>query len=185
MINNDLIKSRQRWVKDHPARTVDELHMPGYVHDIEHRDLIIRTVLSIDLFARPVAWRAQIALMYPSRLPRARASWTLPQSMLALDIARQLLEGVGEPDCRSMTTDAVSFELLHPCTAEEIRYVLRAAGRPALRLERLPIGEINQYDFTDRATQIDGWWNGKTGREEGLYLPQERTLIYAGTDTEQ
>ncbi len=185
-LNRDLIKTRQRWVKDHPARTVEELGLKGYVFDIEARGLIVRTVLSIDLFAQPLAWRAQIALLYPSRLPRPRGSWTLEENVFALDLARQMLAGVGLKDSQFLNADALSFEIGYPCTDAEAHYAVRAALRPAVRFESVPVGEINQYDFTDTSTQIDGWWNGKTGREEGLYLPRERTLLYAGrSDADQ
>ena len=179
-LSKDVIAARQRWVKDHPARSVDELALRGYVFDLEERGGIVRTVLSIDLFAQPLAWRAQIALLSPSRQPRPRSSWSLGENVLALDLARQMLAHVGLPAEQFLNTDALSFELCYPCTTAEAYYVVRASLRPATRFEALPVGEINQYDFTDASTQIAGWWNGKTGREEGLYLPKQRTLIYAG-----
>lgn len=185
-LSGDLIKARQRWVKDHPARTVEELGLKGYVFDLEIKGLVIRTVLSIDLFAAPLAWRAQVALLHPSsRTPKPRGSWTFEENVYTIEIARQMLDGVGLKESQFLNSDALSFEIGYPCTAAEAHYTVRAAMRPAIRFESLPVGEINQYDFTDTSTQIDGWWNGKTGREEGLYLPKERTLIYAGNDSNQ
>lgn len=176
-VNKDLIKMRQRWVKDHPCRVVEECGLPGYVHDVEQGGLIIRTVLSIDLFTEPLAWRVQMALLYPSRMPRPRASWSIQQNAYLLGMARQLLDGVGCGADR-LSVDSISFELARPVTAEEAEYVYRAAGRPDCRIKQLPVGEISSYDFTNRSLQVDGWWNGKTGREEGLFLPETRTLIY-------
>lgn len=179
-MNSDLVRARQQWVKDHPARTVEELTLPGYAHDVETRGgLIIRTVLSIDLFVSPLAWRCQIALMRPSRLPRPRSEWSLEENVFALQIARQLLAGVGDLSRSRLTTDSVSFELAYPLLADEAEYALRAAMRPATAFEAPAIGEISAYDFTDRATQVDGWWNGKLGREEGLFLPKQRTILHA------
>lgn len=176
-MNKDFITSRQRWVKDHPCRVVEECGLPGYVHDVEQGGLIIRTVFSIDLFTQPLAWRVQMALMYPSRLPRPRSTWSIPMNALLLDMARQLLDGVGT-GADQLSVDSVSFELARPVTGAEAEYIFRAAGRPEVKLEQLPVGELDIYDMQDRSTQVDGWWNGKTGREEGLFAPTERILIY-------
>lgn len=176
-LSQDSIKKRQRWALDHPARVAEELSAPGYIFDLNYHGMLIRTVLSIDLFQTPLAWRCQIALLYPSRLPRARRDWHITETMAAVQVAESLLAGVGVKS-DLLVTDSLSFELVYPCTPEEAEYAVRAALRPATSFESLPVGEINQYDPSDRSTQIAGWWDGKIGKEQGLFLPQTRSLIY-------
>lgn len=176
-LSQEMIKKRQRWVKDNPARLAEELTAPGYICDVNRNGLLIRTVLSIDLFQAPLAWRCQIALLYPSKLPRPRRAWQITETMAAVQVAESLLAGVGiKSDL--LVTDSVSFELVYPCTPDEAEYVVRAALRPATAFESLPVGEINQYDFSDPSTQIAGWWDGREGKEQGLFLPQQRSLIH-------
>lgn len=186
-MNRDMIKKRQRWVADHPCRIAEECALPGCILDLERPGgLIVRTVLTIDLFRPPVAWRAQIGLLYPSRLPRARADWSIEESIEALRIAREMLAGVGLQGNSFLLTDPLSFELCYPLTSWETEHVSRASLRPAVEFAAAPIGEINQYDFTDHSTKIDGWWNGKTGTEEGIYVPKKRTILYEpGKSTNQ
>lgn len=176
-LSQDMIKKRQQWAKDHPARVAEELTAPGYIFDLKCNGLFVRTVLSIDLFQEPLAWRAQIGLLYPSKLPRALKDWTMPEMIEAFGIAQRLLDGVGVKS-DLLRKDALSFELIYPCTPAEAGYAVRAALRPATAFESLPVGEVNQYDFSDKSTQIAGWWNSREGREEGLFLPQTRSVIH-------
>lgn len=173
------IRDRQAWVKDHPARVKEELTALGYTLDVTvQKGFILRTVLSIDLFTAPLAWRCEIASMYPSKLPRLLSSMTMAQMIFAHDVAKELLSGVGEAEREILSgKNAISFEIAHPCTPEEAEYVVKAALRPAALFESVPVGELNEYDLSS-ASQVAGWWDGKEGKQQGLYLPTKRSLIY-------
>jgi hypothetical protein len=177
-VNRDLITKRQRWVKDHPCRSVEECGAPGYRFDIQRNGLYLATVLTIDLFESPLAWRAKIAFLHPSSLPRPLASASIAERIEAYAVAKEMLRGVGDVSRKHLLTDRLSFDLVYPLTPDEAEYVVRAAMRPAILFEPVALGELNRYDLTDRKTQVDGWWDGKTGKEEGAFIPQERTLIY-------
>jgi hypothetical protein len=182
-VNKDIIKKRQLWVKDHPCRFVEECAAPGYRLDLDQHGLLIATVLTIDLFDQPLAWRAKIALLHPSGTPRPITGWTMSERLQAYEIAISILDGVGIKSGAFTLSDSLSIDLCYPLTPDEAEWVVRASLRPAsLRpvatCEAVPVGEVNQYDFADKSTQVAGWWNGKRGREEGVFLPQKRKLIY-------
>jgi hypothetical protein len=178
-MNKDVTKKRQQWVKDHPCRFVEECAAPGYRLDLDRHGLLIATVLTIDLFDQPLAWRAKIALLNSSGTPRRIAGWTMPERLQAYEIAVSILAGVGIKSGAFTLSDALSIDLCYLLTPDEAAHVARAAMRP-VEIDSSPrlVGEIGRYDFSDKKTQIDGWWNGKAGREEGAYQPQKRMLIY-------
>ena len=183
IFTTDTIKTRQHWALDHPARTVNDFYGPGYVKDFNWHGLYVRTVLSIDLFQQPIAWRAEVALMYPGWQPRPLKLYSMNELILCHTIAKSLLEGVGLQHTRFVSKTNVSIELANNCTPEEAVYAVNAAMRPAVELLPVAVGEINEYDLSPQ-TQIAGVWDGKKGKELGFYQPSQRRIVYVQPGTE-
>lgn len=183
IFTKDTIQKRQRWALDHPARFIQEFITPGYVLDVEWHGLIVRTVLSIDLFQSPLAWRSQIALMYPNKTPRPLKQYTMAELILCHDIAKSFLEGVGIPQTNFLLRDRVSIEIAKHCTASEAAHAVNASFRPDVDFSPVLVGEFNEYDLSKK-TQVDGIWDASQGKEIGLYQPSKRRMIYVQPGTE-
>lgn len=165
MITRELIDKRQRWVLRNPCCRVEDCGKLGYRYDFQAGGQTIATVLTIDAFDPPLAWHATTALIGPDGHALPVANWTVADRAAMLDLASRLLEGVGEAVYRH-EEDLLSVGLAKRANAQETEVIFRALGYKPHRPRA--VGEIAQYDFTDRSTEVD----------EHIHAPQERTLIY-------
>jgi hypothetical protein len=170
MMDLRLIKKRQRWVLEHPCRTVQECGKLGYRADF---DLAggnrVATVLTIDLFSEPLAWHSDVAIIGNDGAAKPVALWSVSDRAAAFDLSFQMLAGVGKPDAQTVDCDGWKVGFVRPLTgAETVRAMEVAGRRPAA--EPVAIGEISEFDFSDFETEAD----------EGLFLPTEREIVYAG-----
>lgn len=167
-MDNVTIKQRQSWVLRNPARTVNELKKLGYRADFQFGGQMVATVLSIDVFEKPVRWQAQVGLIDPkTKACKPFAEWTTNDLVAALEIAKQMLGNVGRPETDQARFDQLSATISRSLTAMEAGAVINAVNnRKAFKDS--PIGEIGEFDFNDQSTRVD----------EFAFVSQKRSLIY-------
>lgn len=161
-----LIKIRQGWVLHHPCRTVQECGAPGYRVDFSLRGQQVATVLTIDLFSAPIAWHAQVAWLDAEGKTRPLCSYSWDEQTGALALAQELLAGIGEARLIPESNEWC-IGLAKPLTDAE-RTITLARGAMNAPHRQTARAEFNQYDFRNKQTQVG----------DGLYVPEERTLIH-------
>ena len=164
------IKKRQRWVLEHPCRTMQECGKLGYRLDLELAGQNrVATVLTIDLWQSPLAWRADVAIIGADGLAKLVALWTVSDRAAAFEMAFQMLQGVGLAHQQTVDCDNIKVGYVRPLTGAEMARVMEVGRRrplPAL----VPIGEIDVFDFSDFDTEVD----------DGVFIPAEREIAYVG-----
>jgi hypothetical protein len=160
-------KTRQDWVLRHPCPTLRHCGERGYSADVVIAGVKLRTVLTIDLFTKPLAWHATIARIQPDGRPVALDSLAGSDRLAMLGLAIEMLRGVGQNGTDALEIDAVSVGCGRTLTPQEVRTVASHA-RQFAPLALIAVGEINEYDFSDRTTQVG----------DGLHIPINREVIY-------
>lgn len=165
-MNERTIKLRQRWVLGHPCRVLDECGRPGYRADFVLAGHPVATVLTIDLFAAPLAWHADVARIDEHGKTLPLIAWSETDRTAAFDLARRMLDGVGSPDGDGADCDQWKVGIVRPLTDREIACVL-GNRRP---IPAAPaIGEVSIFDFSDAGTEAG----------PGIHVPQTRRIVYA------
>lgn len=158
------IRTRQRWVLEHPAQSLQDCGKLGYRADITLGGQKMATVLLIPVFKHPLFWDAQIGLLGPDGQAIPKARWTRTDLVCAIAQAQRLLEDVGREEYRT-EEDALSIILSKRLTVDEEAKVLNYDAlnpiQPAL------VGEIGVYDFSKKSQVSD---NG--------FMPIHRSTVY-------
>ena len=163
-----IIKVRQDWVLRNPCEKLQDCGKPGYVSVDEFGALTVVTSLTIDLFSDPLGWHAQAI-----RLINGKPVELYGQDVAAVQtlgaIASSLVYGVGIPTSQQLTTDKWAVNYFRSLTLAEVEKVLAFAdaNRRSFEPGIIAIGELNEYDMSNRKTRVG----------DGLHIPINRKVI--------
>lgn len=166
ILDETIIQKRQAWVLRHPCSHYKECGRPGYIAEIKDGPITLRTVLSIDLFTQPWAWHSQIGVIGPDGNPKPRMFWTTTERIAAVAYARRMLVNVGQ-GVNALETDDLSLGYARILTWRETQAVLACVGNVPTA-QKVAIGEIGEYDTTDKKSQVG----------DGLFIPTQREVLH-------
>jgi len=165
--SDDALARWREWVLLHPCKTVAQCGETGYRHDHSEGGIILAAVLTIDLFAPPLRWHADVSIVGPDGKCKPYSLFTVSERMAAVAFARRMVQGVGVEADQVFTRQDVCVGFTRPLTAAEVERASAAASRP-FSFQQIAIGAFAEYDFKHKPSEVG----------PGLYIPADMEVFY-------